>query len=35
MCISIGTLLFSTYNALGKWLAADYSRWQDVEKVLS
>ena len=23
-----GILLFSTYNALGKWLAADYSPWQ-------
>lgn len=28
VCVSTGILLFSTYNALGKWLAADYSPWQ-------
>ncbi len=26
--ILVGVLVFSTYNALGKWLAADYSPWQ-------
>lgn len=26
--IVTGVLLFSSYNALGKWLAADYSPWQ-------
>lgn len=26
--IAIGVLLFSTYNALGKWLATDFSPWQ-------
>ena len=26
--ISIGILLFAIHNALGKWLAADYSPWQ-------
>jgi len=26
--VAVGVLVFSSYNALGKWLAADYSPWQ-------
>lgn len=27
-CACVAVLLFAVYNALGKWLAADYSPWQ-------
>lgn len=27
-CVTAGVLVLSTYNALGKWLATDYSPWQ-------
>lgn len=28
LCACLAVLLFAIYNALGKWLAADYSPWQ-------
>jgi drug/metabolite transporter (DMT)-like permease len=28
LCISAAVFLFSSYNAVGKWLTADYSPWQ-------
>lgn len=28
VCVCLSVLAFSSYNALGKWLAADYSPWQ-------